>query len=77
MTIAERVIEIVGHDNLDGDRDISLETRLDYLKQDELDMALLVIEDEFGLEIDDLLAERWTTVGDIVKYVEEAKGKEG
>jgi len=45
------------------------------LGADSLDIVELImaIEDEYGLEIPDDEAEKLTTVGDVVKYIEEKK----
>jgi len=55
---------------------ITLETSLlDDLEADSLDAVeiIMAIEDEFGLEIPDEVAETLRTVGEIVEYVEEHK----
>lgn len=55
---------------------ITLETSLlDDLGADSLDAVeiIMAIEDEFGLEIPDELAESLKTIGEIVEYVEENK----
>lgn len=55
---------------------ITLETSLlDDLDADSLDAVeiIMAIEDEFGLEIPDELAESLKTIGEIVEYVEEHK----
>ena len=48
---------------------------LDDLEADSLDAVeiIMAIEDEFGIEIPDELAESLRTVGEIVEYVEEHK----
>ena len=45
------------------------------LEADSLDAVeiILGVEDEYGIEIPDDIAENFTKVGDIVKYVEEHK----
>ena len=55
---------------------ITMET--DFMKDleaDSLDAVeiILGVEDEYGMEIPDEIAENFTKVGDIVKYVEENK----
>jgi len=55
---------------------ITLETSLlDDLDADSLDAVeiIMAIEDEFGIEIPDELAESLKTIGEIVEYVEEHK----
>ncbi|MBN1794704.1 MAG: acyl carrier protein [Candidatus Omnitrophica bacterium] len=51
---------------------------IDDLGADSLDTVELVmaLEEEFGLEIPDEDAEKMTTVGDVVKYIEEKTSKE-
>ena len=46
---------------------------VDDLGMDSLDVVELVIafEEEFGVEISDEDAEKWKTVGDVIKYLEE------
>ena len=64
-------------EQLDVDPDmITMET--DFMKDleaDSLDAVeiILGVEDEYGLEIPDEVAENFTNVGDIVKYIEENK----
>jgi len=55
---------------------IKLETSLlDDLDADSLDAVeiIMAIEDEFGIEIPDEMAESLKTIGEIVEYVEEHK----
>lgn len=55
---------------------ITLETNLlDDLDADSLDAVeiIMAIEDEFGIEIPDEMAESLKTIGEIVEYVEEHK----
>jgi acyl carrier protein len=64
-------------EQLDVDPDmITMET--DFMKDleaDSLDAVeiILGVEDEYGLEIPDEVAENFTKVADIVKYIEENK----
>ena len=54
--------------------DVTMETHLmKDLEADSLDAVeiIMAIEDEFDLEVPDEAAEKFQTVGDIVKYVEE------
>ncbi len=46
------------------------------LEADSLDIVELIMamEDKFGSEISDEEAQKLTTVGDVVKYIEERKG---
>ncbi len=56
------------------DEAVSMETHLmKDLEADSLDAVeiIMAIEDEFGMEIPDEDAEKFQTVGDIVKYVED------
>ncbi|GAA0697742.1 acyl carrier protein [Paraclostridium ghonii] len=73
----ERVREIIadqlGIDNLD---DITLNTSLTKdLEADSLDAVevIMALEDEFGIEIPDEDAEKFTCIGDICSFIEEHK----
>ncbi|WP_250673489.1 acyl carrier protein [Paraclostridium ghonii] len=73
----ERVREIIadqlGIDNLD---DITLNTSLTKdLEADSLDAVevIMALEDEFGIEVPDEEAEKFTCIGDICSFIEEHK----
>ncbi|EQK41792.1 MULTISPECIES: acyl carrier protein [Paraclostridium] len=73
----ERVREIIadqlGIDNLDS---ITLNTSLtEDLEADSLDAVevIMALEDEFGIEIPDEAAEKFTCIGDICSFIEEHK----
>ncbi|EQK47816.1 MULTISPECIES: acyl carrier protein [Paraclostridium] len=73
----ERVREIIadqlGIDNLDS---ITLNTSLtEDLEADSLDAVevIMALEDEFGIEIPDEVAEKFTCIGDICSFIEEHK----
>ena len=58
------------------EEDVKMETHLmKDLEADSLDAVeiIMAIEDEFAIEIPDEEAEKFQTVKDLVKYVEEAK----
>lgn len=64
------IVEQLGVD----EAQVALETHLmKDLEADSLDAVeiIMAIEDEFDLEVPDEAAEKFQTVGDIVKYVEE------
>lgn len=70
----EKIREIIMEQlNVDED-DVTMETHLmKDLEADSLDAVeiIMAIEDEFEIEIPDEDAEKFQTVSDIVKYVEE------
>jgi acyl carrier protein len=72
--ISQKVVEII-KDRLNQDaKNITPEARFaNDLGADSLDTVELVMafEEEFGLEIPDEAAEKISTVGDAIKYVEE------
>lgn len=74
--VFEKVKElIIDQLDLDGslitmDTDIMKDLEADSLDAVEI---ILAIEQEYGLEIPDDIAEDFTLVGDIVKYIEENK----
>lgn len=56
--------------------DVKLESKfVDDLNADSLDVVELVmaLEEKLGVEIPDEVAEKMTTVGDVVSYIEEKK----
>jgi acyl carrier protein len=73
----ERVKKIVvEHLGVEADKVMMDASFIDDLGADSLDIVELVMafEEEFGVEIPDDAAEKITTVGDAVKYIEEHKG---
>ena len=74
---ADRVKKIVvEHLGVEADKVTMDASFIDDLGADSLDIVELVMafEEEFGVEIPDDAAEKITTVGDAVKYIEEHKG---
>lgn len=74
--VFEKVKELIV-EQLDVDPELVTE-ETDFMKDleaDSLDAVeiILGVEDEYGIEIPDDVAENFTKVGDIVKYVEENK----
>ena len=72
----ERVKKIVvEHLGVEADKVTMDASFIDDLGADSLDIVELVMafEEEFGVEIPDDAAEKITTVGDAVKYIEEHK----
>ena len=56
------------------EEDVKMETHLmKDLEADSLDAVeiIMAIEEEYGIEVPDEEAEKFATIGDIVKYVEE------
>jgi len=73
----ERVKKIVvEHLGVEADKVTMDASFINDLGADSLDIVELVMafEEEFGVEIPDDAAEKITTVGDAVKYIEEHKG---
>ncbi len=71
--IFERVVQIfVTELGVEADRVTPDASVMDDLGADSLDVVtlLMAFEDEFGMTIDDSEAEKFTTVGDIVSYIE-------
>ncbi|MGL4911331.1 MAG: acyl carrier protein [Romboutsia sp.] len=61
---------------IDDKNKITMNTSLiDDLEADSLDAVevIMALEDEFGIEIPDEEAEHFKTIGDIYKFIEEAK----
>jgi acyl carrier protein len=72
---AERVKKIVvEHLNVEADKVVPGASFIDDLGADSLDTVELVMafEEEFGIEIPDDAAESIVTVGDAVKYIDQA-----
>ncbi|QXM05890.1 acyl carrier protein [Crassaminicella indica] len=75
--IFEKVVEIIADQlGLEETDHIQLETSLmDDLEADSLDAVeiMMALEDEFDIEIPDEDAEKFKSIGDIAKYIEENK----
>ncbi|MCF6120842.1 acyl carrier protein [Mesorhizobium muleiense] len=83
MTIADRVKKIIAEHLVTLDevetfkaRVVDQATFIEDLGADSLDLVELVMnfEEEFGIEISDLDADNWLTVGDAITYIEKAIG---
>jgi len=77
-TVFERVKKVVVEQLGAEEKDVVATARfVDDLGADSLDLVELVmaLEEEFGIEIPDEDAEKITTVGDAVKYIEEKSNK--
>ncbi len=71
-----QVVEIIKDQLGIEDREITPETSLmKDLEADSLDAVeiIMALEDEFSVEIPDTEAEKFQTIGDIVKYIEANK----
>lgn len=71
-----QVVEIIKDQLGIEDREITPETSLmKDLEADSLDAVeiIMALEDEFNVEIPDTEAEKFKTIGDIVKYIESNK----
>ncbi|TIR34519.1 MAG: acyl carrier protein [Mesorhizobium sp.] len=80
MTIADRLKKIiVDHLGVDPKRVSDRAMFVEDLGADSLDLVELVMhfEEEFGIEISDLEAETWLTVGDATKYIEQRTSRRG
>jgi acyl carrier protein len=71
--VKEIIVDLLGID----ESKIKPESRFrEDLEADSLDIVELIMamEDKFGSEISDEEAQKLSTVGDVVKYIEERKG---
>ena len=74
MAVPEKITEIIVEQLGVKPEEVTLEASfVDDLGADSLDTVELVmaLEEEFGIEVPDEDAEKLTTVGDAVKYIEE------
>ncbi len=74
--VLEKVKQIIAGKMSISEGDITVDTKLkEDLQADSLDMVELVMaaEDEFGVEIDEDAVREFSTVGDVVKYIEANK----
>ena len=72
--VLEKVVSIIAEQlDIDADKITPDTSLIDDLNADSLDVVDLVmsLEEEFGLEIPDEEVESISTVGDIVKYIED------
>lgn len=55
------------------DFEITPETRFDAIDLDSIDVVEIIfgIEDEFGIQFDDAVAQGFEKIGDILKYIED------
>ena len=77
MAVAEKVKSIISEQlGVKPEEVIPAASFIDDLGADSLDTVELVmaLEEEFGVEIPDEDAEKITTVGDSIKYIEEKAG---
>ena len=71
-----KVVEIIKDQLGVEDKEITMETSLmKDLEADSLDAVeiIMALEDEFSIEIPDTEAEKFSSIGDIVKYIEANK----
>lgn len=74
--VLEKVKQIIAGKMSISEDEITVDTKLkEDLQADSLDMVELVMaaEDEFGVEIDEDAVREFSTVGDVVKYIEANK----
>jgi len=77
MAVADRVKSIISEQlGVKSEEVTTGASFIDDLGADSLDTVELVmaLEEEFGIEIPDEDAEKMTTVGDAIKYIEEKSG---
>jgi len=77
MAVAEKIKSIISEQLGVKQEEVTPEASfIDDLGADSLDTVELVmaLEEEFGIEIPDEDAEKITTVGDAIKYIEEKAG---
>lgn len=77
MSVFEKVREMISELGLSAEDEIKLDSTIEGLGLDSLDMVEVVMkcEDEFDLEIEDEAAEKFKTVEDLVKHIESKGGK--
>lgn len=76
--IEEKVRQVVSFELGSDPEQITRESRfVEDLGADSLDTIELVmaIEEEFGVQIDDETAEGWSTVGDVIDYLERGEAQ--
>ncbi len=74
--ILDKIKEIFLHDFEIDEEEITLETNIyDDLGLDEIDAYDMVmsVEDTFGMELPDEVLEKISTIGDLVKFIENNK----
>ena len=74
--IFDKIKEIIIEQLQVDESEVTMDTNMmKDLSADSLDAVeiIMAIEDEFAIEIPDEVAEKFQTVNDLVKYVEEAK----
>ena len=72
-TINQRVKDIIVEQLGVNDDDVTPEAKfLEDLGADSLDVVelMMALEEEFNIEVPDEVAEKWNTVGDVLKYIE-------
>jgi acyl carrier protein len=78
MAVPEKITEIIVEQLGVKPEEVTPEASfVDDLRADSLDTVELVmaLEEEFGIEVPDEDAEKLTTVGDAIKYIEEKTAK--
>ena len=72
-TINQRVKDIIVEQLGVNDDQVTPEAKfLEDLGADSLDVVelMMALEEEFNIEVPDEVAEKWNTVGDVLKYIE-------
>lgn len=72
--VFDKVREIICEQLEVNEEDVTLDSTMDDLEADSLDLVdiIMSLEDEFQIEISDEALESFTSVGDIVNFIEEA-----
>ena len=71
MDVFEKIRAIVANQLNVDPATITAETRFEDLNADSLDVVevIMALEDEFGIEIPDEVAEKFKNIGDVVDYI--------
>ncbi len=72
--VFDKVREIICEQLEVNEEDVTMDSTMDDLEADSLDLVdiIMSLEDEFQIEISDEALESFTSVGDIVNFIEEA-----
>lgn len=72
--VFDKVREIICEQLEVNEEDVTMDSTMDDLEADSLDLVdiIMSLEDEFQIEISDEALEGFTSVGDIVNFIEEA-----
>lgn len=73
--VFDKVRDIICEQLEVNEDDVTMDSTMDDLEADSLDLVdiIMTLEDEFHIEISDEALESFTTVGDIVNFIEDAE----